>query len=99
MHCLLPPHLSIYVDEEVAFNEEGIDEDAATDDTDANDYAANDDSNDATMLPKVKPLPMKPTKKDMAAASVKPPPPAATAAAAAATSFSNFPVGEKLIAP
>ncbi len=41
------------------------------------------------MPPKVKPLPSKPTKKDMAAASAKPPPPAAAAAAAAAaTSFS-----------
>jgi len=39
------------------------------------------------MPPKVKPLPTKPTKNDMAAASAKPPPPAA-AAAAAATSFS-----------
>ncbi len=39
------------------------------------------------MPPKVKPLPTKPTKKDMAAASAKPPPPA-VAAAAAATSFS-----------
>jgi hypothetical protein len=39
------------------------------------------------MPPKVKPLPTKPTKKDMAATSAKPPPPAA-AAAAAATSFS-----------
>ena len=41
------------------------------------------------MPPKVKPLPTKPTKKDMAAASAKSPPPAAAAAApAAATSFS-----------
>jgi hypothetical protein len=38
------------------------------------------------MPPKVKPLPTKPIKKDMAAASAKPPPPAV--AAATATSFS-----------
>ncbi len=36
----------------------------------------------------MKPLPTKPTKKDMTAASATPPPPSATAAAAAATSFS-----------
>jgi hypothetical protein len=91
---LLPPPLSIYLDEEVAFDdEEGIDDDATAeaDDTDANDYvaapaaAANDDSNNATMPPKVKPLPTKPTKKDMATASAKPSPPAT---AAATTSFS-----------
>jgi hypothetical protein len=94
--CFLPPPSSIYLDEEVAFDEEGIDYDAAADadDTDANDYAAapaaaaNDDSDNATMPSKVKPLPTKPTKKDMAAASAKPPPPTAAAAAAAATSFS-----------
>ena len=95
--CLLPPPPSIYLGEEVAFDEEGIDDDALAeaDDPDANDYyavdpagPANNDSDDATMPPKVKPLPTKPTKKDMAAASAKPPPPAAAAAAAAATSFS-----------
>jgi hypothetical protein len=94
--CLLPPPPSIYLGEEVAFDEEGIDDEALAeaDDPDANDYyavdpagPANNDSDDATMPPKVKPLPTKPTKKDMAAASAKPPPPAA-AAAAAATSFS-----------
>ena len=94
--CLLPPPPSIYLGEEVAFDEEGIDNDALAeaDDPDANDYyavdpagPANNDSDDATMPPKAKPLPMKPTKKDMAAASAKPPPPPA-AAAAAATSFS-----------
>jgi hypothetical protein len=92
-----PPPSSIYLDEEVAFDKEGIDDDAAAD---ANDYAAapaaaaaadaandNDDENNATMPPKVKPLPTKPTKKDVPAAAAKPLPPAA-AAAAAATSFS-----------
>jgi hypothetical protein len=81
MHCLLPPLLpSIFLDEEVTDNEEGIDNDtnAATDD-----IAAAADDNDATMPPKVKPLPKKTTKKDMATASAKPPTPAA-----AATSFS-----------
>ena len=95
--CLLPPPPSIYLGEEVAFDEEGIDDDtlAEADDPDANDYyavdpagPANNDSDDATMPPKVKPLPTKPTKKDTAAASAKPPPPAAAAAPAAATSFS-----------
>ena len=96
--CLLPPPPSIYLGEEVAFDKEGIDDEALAeaDDPDANDYyavdpagPANNDSDDATMPPKVKPLPRKPTKKDMAAASAKPPPPAAAAAApAAATSFS-----------
>ncbi len=91
--CLLPPLPSIFLDEEVADNEEGIDDDtdaAADDIAAAEDIAptANDDGK-ATMPPKVKPLPTKPTKKDMAAASAKPPPPAAAAAApAAATSFS-----------
>jgi hypothetical protein len=95
MRCLLPPLPSIFLDEEVASNEEGIDDDtnaAADDIAAAEDIAAvadTADDNDATMLPKVKPLPTKPTKKDMAAASAKPPPPAAAAAAAAAaTSFS-----------
>ncbi len=61
------PHPSIYLDEEVAFNKEGIDDDtdAAADNIAA--AAANDDNDDATMPPKVKPLPTKPTKKDMAA--------------------------------
>ena len=40
------------------------------------------------MLPKVKPLPKKPTKKESEAAAAMPPPAAAAAAAAAATSFS-----------
>jgi hypothetical protein len=98
---VLPPSPStvLFLDEEVAANEEGIDDDAdaaaAADNTDADDYAADniaaaaddDADNDATMPPKVKPLPTKPTKKDIAAAAAKPPPPAA-AAAAAATSFS-----------
>ena len=95
MRCLLPPLPSIFLDEEVASNEEGIDDDtdaAADDIAAAEDIAAvadTADDNDTTMPPKVKPLPTKPTKKDMAAASAKPPPPAAaTAAAAAATSFS-----------
>ena len=100
--CLIPPPPSIFLDKEVAANEEGIDDDtdAAADaadaapddanDADADDYAADDiaaAAADATMLPKVKPLPTKPTKKDAAAAVAKPPPPA-TAAAAATTSFS-----------
>ena len=88
------PPPSIYLDEEVAFNEEGIDDDT---DTTADDIAAaediavataTDDNGDATMPPKVKPLPSKPTKKDMAAASAKPPPPPAAVAAAPVTSFS-----------
>ena len=90
--CLLPPLSSISLDEEVAANEEGIDDDddATVTDTDADtdstaDDAALDDNNCATMPPKVKPLPTKPTKKDIAAAAAQPPPPAA---AAAATSFS-----------
>ena len=59
------------------------DTDADTNST-AND-AALDDNDYATIPPKVKPLPTKPNKKDIAAAAVQPPPPAA---AAAATSFS-----------
>ena len=94
MRCLLPPLPSIFLDEEVASNEEGIDDDT---DTAADDIAATEDiavvadtadDNDATMPPKVKPLLTKPTKKDMAAASAKPPPPAPAAAAAAATATS-----------
>ena len=49
---------------------------------------ATNDNGDTTMPPKVKPLPSKPTKKDMAAASAKPPPPPAAVAAAPVTSFS-----------
>jgi hypothetical protein len=86
---------SIFLGEEVADNEEGIDDNtnAAADDIAATEdiaaIAAALADNDATMPPKVKPLPTKPTKKDMAAASAKPPPPAAAAAApAVATSFS-----------
>jgi len=95
----LPPSPStvLFLDEEVAADEEGIDADADgtdADASDADDYAADDiaaaanNNEDATMPPKVKPLPTKPTKKDMATASAKPPPPPAAAAAAAATSFS-----------
>ena len=88
MRCLLPPLPCIFLDEEVADNEEGIDDDT---DAAADDIAAAEDiapaADDDAMPPKVKPLPTKPTKKDMAAASAKPPPPAA-AAAAALTSFS-----------
>jgi hypothetical protein len=90
--CLLPPLPSIFLDEEVADNEEGIDYDTNTA-ADAKDIAAAAataaaDDNASTMPPKVKPLTTKPTKKGMAAASAKPPPPAAAASAAAATSFS-----------
>ncbi len=88
----LPPSPSnvLFLDEEVSANKDGIDDDADADDYAADDYAAandddDDDDDNATMLPKVKPLPTKPTKKDIAAAAAKPPPPAA---AAAATSFS-----------
>jgi hypothetical protein len=97
MRCLTPPPLpSIFLGEEVADNEEGIDDntDAATDDIAAAEdiaaIAATLANDDTTMPPKVKPLPTnKPTKKDMAAASAKPPPPVAAAAApATATSFS-----------
>ena len=79
--CLLPPQPSIFLDEEVANNKEGIkdDTDAAADDiATAEDIAtatADNDDKDATMPPKVKPLPTKLAKKDLAAASVKPPPP------------------------
>ena len=74
-----PPAIH-FLDEEVADNEEGIDNDT---DAAADDIAAAEDiaaaaaaaDNHATMLPKVKPLTMKPTKKDMADASAKPPPP------------------------
>jgi hypothetical protein len=96
----LPPSPSAvhFLDEEIAANEEGIDDDTNAaandaddaDNADADDYATDDiaaAAADATMLPKVKPPPTKPTKKDAAAAAVKPPPHAA-AAAAAATSFS-----------
>ena len=85
------PPPSISLDKEVAANEEGIDDDtnAAADAADAapdgDDYAAADNDNTTMPPTKVKPLPTKPTKKDIAAAAVKPPPPAA---AAAATSFS-----------
>jgi hypothetical protein len=93
------PSTLLFLDEEVTANEEGIDDDtdAAVDDiATAEDIATAKDiaaiaaalaDDDATMPPKVKPLPTKPTKKDMVAASAKPPPPAA-APAAAATSFS-----------
>ena len=96
------PPPSISLDKEVAANKEGIDDDtnaAANAAPDNDDYAATDNDN-ATMTPtKVKPLPTKPTKKDIAAAAVKPPPPAA--AAAAATSFSvdaNNPLTENYYA-
>ena len=99
----MPPSPStvLFLDEEVAANEEGINDDAdaatAADNTDADDYAADniaaaaddDADNDATMPPKVKPLPTKPTKKDIAAAAAKPPPPIAAAAAAAAAATSS----------
>ena len=90
--------MSISLDKEVATNEEGVDDDTdataadadadadADTDTDTTAYDAAPDNNDyVTMPPKVKPLPTKPTKKDIAAATAKPPPPAA---AATATSFS-----------
>ncbi len=80
----MPPSPStvLFLDEEVAADEEGIEAADANIDVnaaaaDADDYAADDiaaaaaDDDYATMPPKVKPIPMKPTKKDMAAASAK----------------------------
>jgi len=95
MRCLLPPPPSFSLDEEVAGNEEGIDDNDINDAAEdinaaaANDAPTDDDNNYATMPPTVKPLPKKPTKKESEAAAAMPPPPAAAAAAAAAaTSFS-----------
>jgi len=90
---LPPPPVVLFLDKEVVADEEGIDAantDADADAANADDYAAEDiaaaaaDDDDYAMPPKVKPIPTKPTKKDMAAASAKPPSPAAAAAAAAA---------------
>ena len=88
----LPLPSSFYLDEEVAGDEEGIDDDNidnAAEDIDATAAAAADDNGYATMPPKVKPIPTKAaTKKESAAAAVMPPPPAAAAATAPGTSFS-----------
>jgi hypothetical protein len=95
MRHFLPLPSSFYLDEEVAGDEEGIDDDDI--DNAAKDIAAAaaDDIDYATMLPKVKSIPAKAaTKKKSAAAAAMPPPPAtavaaaADAAAADATSFS-----------
>jgi hypothetical protein len=92
-----PPSVILFLDKEVAGNEEGINNDDTNDadeDIDAASAAADnaptdDDVNYATMPPKVKPIPKKAApKKESATAAAKPPPPAAAAAAAAATSFS-----------
>jgi hypothetical protein len=72
-----PPPPSIFLDEEVAFNKEGIDDNT---DVPADDIAAAEDiataaaaavDDNATMPPKVMPLPKKTTKKDIAAAAAK----------------------------
>ena len=97
----LPPSPlpSISLDEEVATNKEGIDDntDATADDTDADtnstaDDAALDDNDYTTMPPKVMPLPMKPTKKDITAAAAQPPPPAAAAAVISFSVDANDPL-------
>ena len=89
MHHFLPLPSSFYLDEEVAGEEEEINDDDidnAAEDIAADDAPANDDINYATMLPKVKPIPTAKAapKKESAAAAAKPSPPAAATAAAAA---------------
>ena len=94
-HCFLPLLPSFLLEHEVDDNEEVVGEEGdALDDTNAaaKDIAAADataanNNGYATMPPKVKPLPRKPTKKESATAAEMPPPPAA-AAATTATSFS-----------
>ena len=82
-HCFLPLLPSILLDHEVDDNEEVVHEegeapdntDATAEDIAANDATAADNNNYATMPPKVKPLPSKPTKKESTAAAEMPPPP------------------------
>ena len=92
-----PPSVILFLEEEVAGNKEGINNDDTNDadeDIDAASAAADDAPTDvnvnyATMPPKVKPIPKKAApKKESATAAAKPPPPAAAAAATAVTSFS-----------
>jgi len=92
-HCFLPLPLSFFLDEEVAGEEDEIDDndiDDAAEDIAADNAPADDDINFATMPQKVKPIPTAKAapKKESAAADAKPPPPAAAAAADTATSFS-----------
>ena len=75
MHHFLPLPSSFYLDEEVAGDEEGIDDDNI--DNAAKDIATapTDNIDYATMLPKVKSIPAKAaTKKESAAAAAMPPP-------------------------
>ena len=80
-----------YLDEEVASEEEEIDDngiDDAAEDIVADNALAAGDIEHATMLPKVKPIPKKAApKKESAAATANPSPPD-TAAATAVTCFS-----------
>ena len=76
MRVLLPLLQSIFLDEEVAANKEGIDNNtnAAANNANANttaNIAVPDNNNYATMPPKVKPLPPKTTKKDISACCCK----------------------------